>query len=96
LSLGHTPHHQVVFIESHDRVALYLGDLIPTSHHLKIPWVMGYDLYPLDTIRMKKKLLPRALDEKWLLCFEHDPEIGMGYLAKCDDKLVIEENYSFH
>lgn len=91
---GHTLHHQVVLVEDAEQVALYLGDLIPTSHHLKIPWVMGYDLYPLDTIKMKRKLLDRALDEKWLLCLEHDPKMGMGYLEKDDDKLMIREDLS--
>ncbi len=91
---GHTPHHQSVFVESDDRVAFYLGDLIPTSHHLRIPWVMGYDLYPLDTIRMKKKLLDRALNEKWLLIFEHDPEVGMCYLGRDGDKLIAREDVS--
>jgi len=90
---GHTAHHQVVLIRRGDQVALYLGDLIPTSHHLKIPWLMGYDLYPLDTVVMKKRLLERALNEHWLLVFEHDPKVGMGYLVKRDDTLMITEEH---
>lgn len=90
---GHTPHHQAVFVEVGDGVALYLGDLIPTSHHLKIPWVMGYDLYPLDTIKVKKKLLDRALKEKWVLIFEHDPDVGMGYLHEDGADFLIRENF---
>jgi len=88
---GHTPHHQVVFVKAGGLTALYLGDLIPTSHHLKITWVMGYDLYPLDTIEMKRELLDRALKERWALIFEHDPDVGMGYLEKDDAKFLIRE-----
>jgi glyoxylase-like metal-dependent hydrolase (beta-lactamase superfamily II) len=90
---GHTPYHQVVFVDAGDSTALYLGDLIPTSHHLKIPWVMGYDLYPLDTIEMKRELLDQALKEKWALIFEHDPDVGIGYLEKDGAKFLIKDHW---
>ncbi len=87
---GHTPNHQVVLLESKGKKALYLGDLVPTTSHLKTPWVMGYDLYPLDTMKKKKELLNRALNERWLLVFEHDPQVGMGYLSQEGDKLRLD------
>lgn len=87
---GHTPNHQIVLLESEGRKALYLGDLVPTTSHIKTPYVMGYDLYPLDTMREKKEVLSRALDEHWLLIFEHDPKIGMGYLSQEGDKLKLD------
>jgi len=86
---GHTPNHQIVLLESEGKKALYLGDLVPTTSHIKTPYVMGYDLYPLDTMREKKEVLSRALDEHWLLIFEHDPKIGMGYLSQEGDKLKL-------
>ncbi len=79
---GHTAGHQSVLIESNNKRAFYLGDLIPTTAHIKVPYVMGYDLYPLDTIDKKREILEKALKEHWLLIFEHDPEIGMGYLEE--------------
>ena len=58
---GHTAHHQAVKIESEGRVALYLGDLIPTISHLPLPYIMGYDLYPLQTLETKRKVRLRRL-----------------------------------
>ena len=79
---GHTPGHQIVLIKSEGRIAVYWGDLIPTSSHLNVPYVMGYDLFPLTTIDWKDKLLPKALKEKWLMFFEHDPEQSFCYLKQ--------------
>ncbi len=85
---GHTTHHQSVKIESEGQVAFFLGDLIPTVSHLPLPYIMGYDLYPLQTLETKRKVLRRACDENWLLIFEHDPAIVMGYV-----RLDREEKY---
>jgi glyoxylase-like metal-dependent hydrolase (beta-lactamase superfamily II) len=86
---GHTRGHQVIFLESEGQKAIYLADLVPTTSHIKNPYVMGYDLYPLDTMTEKEKLLKTALEEHWLLIFEHDPRFGMGYLEKKDGKVVF-------
>ncbi len=89
---GHTAHHQAVKIESEGKVALYLGDLIPTVSHLPLPYIMGYDLYPLQTLEAKRKVLDRAFQEKWLLIFEHDPRVQMGYVKKdVEGKYFLEE-----
>jgi len=87
---GHNRHHQGVMLESEGRKAFYLGDLIPTSSHLQIAWGMGFDLFPAETMEMKKKILNQALDEKWLLVFEHDPRMKMGYLKVVNGKMEIE------
>lgn len=79
---GHTQHHQAVKLESEGRIAFYLGDLIPTVSHLPLPYIMGYDLYPLQTLESKRTVLERAFEEQWLLIFEHDPHVQMGYLRK--------------
>jgi glyoxylase-like metal-dependent hydrolase (beta-lactamase superfamily II) len=89
---GHTRHHQAVKIESEGRVAFYLGDLIPTVSHLPLPYIMGYDLYPLQTLEAKRWILDRAFEERWLLLFEHDPRIQMGYVNKdVEGKYYLEE-----
>jgi len=79
---GHTPHHQSVKIESEGKTAFFLGDLIPTVSHLPLPYIMGYDLSPLMTLETKRWILDRAYEEGWLLIFEHDPRIQMGYVKK--------------
>jgi glyoxylase-like metal-dependent hydrolase (beta-lactamase superfamily II) len=89
---GHTRCHQGVKIESEGKVAFYLGDLIPTVSHLPLPYIMGYDLYPLQTLETKRWILDRAFDEKWLLVFEHDPRIQMGYVKKdVEGKYFLQE-----
>ena len=75
---GHTPFHQSVLIESGGERALYLGDLVPTHAHLPLPWIMGYDVEPLVTLETKRGILKQALEEQWLLIFEHDATIAWG------------------
>lgn len=79
---GHTAHHQAVKIESEGRTAFYLGDLIPTTAHLPLPYIMGYDLHPLKTLEAKRRVLEQASAERWLLIFEHDPQVQMGYVRR--------------
>lgn len=79
---GHNKNHQCIKIESGGRTAIYLGDLIPTASHLEPSWIMAYDLYPLDTLHSKEKILSQALSQNWLLIFEHDPDVAMGYLKQ--------------
>lgn len=86
---GHTPHHQSVLLESEGRTLLYLADLVPTSAHLPFPWIMGYDVEPLVTLETKKRLLPRARDEGWLLVFEHDPAVPWGVLEPSEPRPVL-------
>jgi glyoxylase-like metal-dependent hydrolase (beta-lactamase superfamily II) len=75
---GHTPFHQSILIESAGEQAFYLGDLAPTHAHLPLPWIMGYDVEPLVTLETKRRILKQALDEDWLLLFEHDATVGWG------------------
>jgi glyoxylase-like metal-dependent hydrolase (beta-lactamase superfamily II) len=86
---GHTPHHQSVLIRSQDETACFLADVIPTSAHLPLPWIMGYDVEPLVTMESKRALLARAHAERWLLVFEHDPVVGWGYLDPAQDHAVL-------
>tara|TARA_B100001971_G_scaffold208582_1_gene230634 strand:+ start:513 stop:1355 length:843 start_codon:yes stop_codon:yes gene_type:complete len=89
---GHTTHHQSVKIESEGRIAFYLGDLIPTVSHLPLSHIMGYDLFPLQTLETKRWVLDRAFEETWLMVFDHDPHVQIGYVRKDGDgKLRFEE-----
>lgn len=88
---GHTRHHQCVKIESEGKVAFFLADLIPTIGHLRYSYIAAYDLFPLETLRQKKNIVKQAFDEQWLLIFQHDPKVRMGYLKKVDGRFEIEE-----
>jgi glyoxylase-like metal-dependent hydrolase (beta-lactamase superfamily II) len=69
---GHTPHHHGLLIESAGERAFYIADLVPTAAHLPLPWIMGYDVEPLVTLETKRHILKRAVDDEWLVVFEHD------------------------
>lgn len=79
---GHTPHHQSVLVSDSGESALYFGDLVPTSAHLPLPWVMGYDLEPLKTLETKRRILAMAESERWTVVFEHDPNVALGRVSK--------------
>jgi glyoxylase-like metal-dependent hydrolase (beta-lactamase superfamily II) len=83
---GHTAQLMAVHIESKTlgravQHACYISDLIPTSAHLDPTWVMGYDLYPLETIAQRKRFYQRAIPENWLVLFTHDHETPMARLS---------------
>lgn len=86
---GHTPHHQSVLVRSEGATACFLGDVCPTSAHLPLPWIMGYDLEPLVTLESKRTLWAEARDEQWLLVFEHDPDLPWGRLDPDADRPVL-------
>ena len=81
---GHVPHHHSFLVTSGGESACFLADLVPTTAHLPLPWIMGYDLEPLVTLESKRRLYARAADEGWLLVFEHDPSTAAGRLARED------------
>ncbi|HET9513125.1 MAG TPA: MBL fold metallo-hydrolase [Gemmatimonadales bacterium] len=82
LTPGHVPWHQSIVVHDRGETAVFLGDVTPTSAHLPLPWIMGYDLEPLRTLESKRALLGEAAANGWLLIFEHDPEVIMGRAAR--------------
>ena len=85
---GHTAHMQAVIVESgggnERKTACYISDLIPTSHHLDLTWVMAFDLFPLETIVSRKKYYAQAIAERWLTVFTHDDQTPWGYVERGD------------
>ncbi len=74
---GHTAHHQSVRVDlGSGETLFYLADLVPTTAHVPLSWIMGYDLEPLVTLESKRRVLGRAAKEGWLLVFEHDPRVA--------------------
>jgi len=87
---GHTKHHQIVRIEAGGKTAVFLADLIPTAAHVPLPWIMGYDLYPMETLEFKRAFVREAVEREYLVFFEHDPEIAAGYLREREGRIVVE------
>jgi glyoxylase-like metal-dependent hydrolase (beta-lactamase superfamily II) len=79
---GHVPYHQSVVIAQGGERACFLGDLVPTTAHVPLPWIMGYDLEPLVTLESKRALLSRAEADGWILVFEHDPAHAVGRVVR--------------
>lgn len=71
---GHTVGHQVVIVHGDGDGLVFSGDTIPTAAHLRVPWVMGYDLHPLATLEEKKALLAEVERRGWVLAFDHEPD----------------------
>jgi glyoxylase-like metal-dependent hydrolase (beta-lactamase superfamily II) len=78
LTPGHVPYHQVVVLSDGGETAVFLGDLFPTTAHLPLPWIMGYDLEPLRTLESKRALLGQATAEGWQFIFEHDARVALA------------------
>jgi len=81
---GHTAHMQAVVVTSSGKTACYISDLIPTSAHLDLGWVMAFDLYPLETINSKRRYYAQALPEEWLTVFTHDDAVPWAWVVQDD------------
>jgi glyoxylase-like metal-dependent hydrolase (beta-lactamase superfamily II) len=79
---GHTEGHLAVYIESKGHKAVYPADLIPTRHHVRVPYIAGIDLVPLEVIESKKKLLETAVAEDWIVILDHDLYGNIGRIVK--------------
>jgi methylmalonyl-CoA epimerase len=86
---GHTLHHQMAVIESGGKTAAFVADLIPTTAHLGEAWIMGFDLYPMETLAVKKAFLNEAREREILVFFEHDPSTAAGYIRERDGKRTL-------
>ena len=88
---GHCPQHQIVFIESAGKTAVFTADLIPTVAHIRDAWIMGYDLYPMDTLAFKKQFIREAIDREYLIFFEHDPIVAAGFIREKDGRRSVDQ-----
>jgi glyoxylase-like metal-dependent hydrolase (beta-lactamase superfamily II) len=74
LAKGHTECQIIPHIEYKGKTVVYCADLLPSVHHIPLPYVMAYDVRPLETLKEKAAFLKRAHDKGWVLFFEHDPD----------------------
>ena len=86
LASGHTAHHQCVKIESEGQTLFFLGDMVPTSGHVGLPYIMSYDLFPLETMKNKERFYQQAIEEDWTVAFNHDPEYFFGKITQKNRK----------
>jgi methylmalonyl-CoA epimerase len=88
---GHCAQHQIVYIESDGKTAVFVADLIPTTAHIRDVWIMGYDLYPMETLTFKKRFIREAIDREHLIFFEHDPVVSAGYIREKAGRRYVEQ-----
>lgn len=74
---------------AHPCTACFISDLIPTTAHIDITWGMGFDLYPLQTVENKKQYYAKAIPEKWLTVFTHDPKLPWAYVGKDESGKMV-------
>jgi glyoxylase-like metal-dependent hydrolase (beta-lactamase superfamily II) len=90
---GHTIAMQALKISDGLNNLFYCADLIPTSSHVPIPYIMGYDIQPLETVKEKNLFLTKAVEENWTLVFEHDPFIAGAKVVKTDRGFALGEKF---
>jgi glyoxylase-like metal-dependent hydrolase (beta-lactamase superfamily II) len=87
---GHNLQIQGVQITGGGKKLMFVADLIPTRHHLPLPWIIAYDLYPLTTLETKRKWIAEFVRNGWIVAFGHDPDFPAGALHEQDGKVVCE------
>lgn len=85
---GHTTALQAPIISDGKTTLFYCADLVPTVAHVPLPWIMAYDLRPLVTLEEKRQILTQAVDEQWILFFEHDAKTETVRLERTDKGIV--------
>lgn len=86
---GHNRTMQCMKLARGGQTLYNFADLVPTRHHVQPAWLMGYDLFPLETLENKKRLLPQAARENWICLFTHDPDQPLNRVVEEDGKLAV-------
>jgi glyoxylase-like metal-dependent hydrolase (beta-lactamase superfamily II) len=87
---GHNADIQAVKLSGGGKTLVFVADLLPTRHHCSLPWIMAYDLYPLQTLETKRAWVPRTVNERWIVVFGHDPDVAAATLHERDAKIEVE------
>lgn len=93
---GHTDKQMLPKIQYKDKTIVYTADLIATAGHVPLVYVMGYDTRPLLTIKEKEIFLDKAVDENWILAFEHDAHNQLATLKRTERGVRIDETFTFN
>jgi glyoxylase-like metal-dependent hydrolase (beta-lactamase superfamily II) len=81
---GHSRTMQIARLDRGGKTLFAFADLVPTRAHVRLPWIMGFDLYPVETLEAKKRLLPSAANENWVCHFYHDPDAPLCRISDSD------------
>src|SRR5258708_20450202 len=87
---GHNADIQAIKLTGGGTTVFFVADLFPTRHHLSLPGIMAYDLYPLQTLETKRKRLPTTSPQNWIVVFGHDPDVPAATLRERDNKIAFE------
>ena len=87
---GHNADIQSVLLTGGGKTLAFVADLLPTRHHIPLPWIMAYDLYPMQSLETKRAWLPRMVNGNWIAVFGHDPEVAAATLHERDGRIEIE------
>jgi len=87
---GHNADIQAILLTGRGKTLAFVADLLPTRHHIPLPWIMAYDLYPMRTLETKRSWLPRMANENWIVVFGHDPDVAAATFYDRDGKIEIE------
>lgn len=88
---GHTDNMMLPQIDYNGRTIFFCADLLPSAAHISMPWVMAYDMRPLDTLNEKRTILKEAADNNWILFFEHDARTEACTLINDNGRIKMSE-----
>ncbi len=91
---GHTDSMMLPLINYKDKNILYMADLLPSVGHIPLPYVMAYDMFPLQTLKEKKLFLTEAVDKKYILYLEHDPINHCCTLQQTERGIRLHETFN--
>ena len=87
---GHTGGHFALEIESDNQSLYYYADIFPSSAHIRVPFIPATDLYPLDTMAVKRQKLPEIIKNEVIMAFDHDINIPLGVVKQDGKKIFVE------
>ena len=90
---GHTEKMMLPVVEFKSRTIVFVSDLIPTSGHVRVPFIMGYDTRPLQTLREKESFLEKAAKDKFLLFLQHDVKNEIIDIKKENNKFKLNKTF---
>lgn len=90
---GHTESMMLPQISYNGKTIVYMADLLPAAAHIPIPYVMAYDMFPLTTLNEKKSFLTEAVENDYILFFEHDPQIECCTLQQTEKGIRMKESF---
>ncbi|GAA4303118.1 MBL fold metallo-hydrolase [Compostibacter hankyongensis] len=93
---GHTESQMLPQLRLGDKTLVFVADLLPSVHHLPLPYVMAYDMFPLTTLREKEQFLTEAAEKEYILFFEHDPAVECCTVKMTEKGVRVAETFSLH